>query len=381
MRVCLATGQYALPYSGVGTYARALAAGLLRLGIQVVVACPPSQCASVPGLDFLPVPFRRLPNHARWMGHAWAFSRRLRPLRDVDLVHFIDAREALWFRTRDIASVGTVHDYYFVDPGYYWRHRSRYPDWPTRLAYATIARALERVAYGKVHALIANSDATKTRVLHAYHPGGCMTTIHIGLDLAIDKGDAAGRNDSILFVGGNPYRKGLDRLVACLPYLAVPDAELWVAGTRIPSPMASLAIKNGLWPRIKRFGLVHGDALASLYRKAKVVALPGVTEAFGLVFMEAMAAGCAVVGPSDGGAGELIHDGKDGFLVPYEDDELLRGRLNELLTDDELRQHMVDAAAQTVAQFTPHRMAVQTREVYDAALNVRSPIRREGITS
>lgn len=370
VRVCLATGQYALPYSGVGTYAHALARGLDRMGIRVIVACPPDQCGTTSGMEFSPVPVRRLPRHARWIGHAWAFSRGLRALRDVDLVHFIDAREALWYRTQGIASVGTIHDYYFVEPRHYWSF-SRYPDWPLRAPYAAVARALERDAYRRVRALIANSDATRTRVAAAYHPPGPMTTIHIGLDLDMTRGETADRADSILFVGGNPYRKGLDRLVRCLPDLAVAHAELWVVGTEIPSRLRSWAMRQGVWPRIRSLGTLHGDALMSLYRHAKVLALPGVTEAFGLVFMEAMAAGCAVVGPADGGTRELIHDGESGYLVPHGDDGLLRVRLNALLTDDTLRRSMVARAGEAVARHTVERMSSQTRDVYDAVLKTQ----------
>jgi len=368
MRVCLATGQFATPYSGVGTYAKALATGLRRQGIQLVILCPPEQAEPGAGFEFVATPIMRLPGHARWLSHAHAFTRGLRDVSDVDLIHFLDAREAVWYAGRGAATVGSVHDYYFIDPMQYVRHRQRYPDWPLRASYALLARAMERAAYRRLDALIVNSEATNVRISSAYRLAGRLTTIHIGLDLLIPHPLHADRVDSVLFVGGNAYRKGLDRLIRCVPDLVPPHTELWVAGTRMPRRLSALALSYGAGPRVKHYGTIHGDALAALYRRAKVVALPGVTEAFGLVFMEAMAAGCAVLGPADGGASELIEDGVSGYLVPYDDDRLLRERLNTLLNDEGLRQRMAEAAARSLSGRTADRMTLETVKVYRSLL-------------
>jgi len=376
VKVCLATGQFASPYSGVGTYARALATGLRRQGIHVVILCPQEQIEPSSGFTFVPAPAMRLPGHAQWLSHAYAFSRGFSNVRDVDLVHFLDAREALWHVGRRVAAVGTVHDYYFTDPAQYWQHRQRYPDWQLRTAYSLIVRTLERAAYRKVDTLIANSEATNARVSAAYRLSGRLTTIHIGLDLTVISPLPTDRTDSVLFVGGNAYRKGLDRLIRCLPHLTPARTELWVAGTEVPRRLRTLAMTSGVWSRIRQHGAVNADTLATLYRGAKVLALPGVTEAFGLVFMEAMAAGCAVVGPADGGASEFVHDGVNGYLVPYDDDQLLRERLSVLLNDEECRRRMTESAASSLASHTVERMTSKTVQLYRSVLE-GWPLRRD----
>jgi glycosyltransferase involved in cell wall biosynthesis len=332
------------------------------------------------GFDFLSAPARHVPGHARWLGNAWAFKKALAAETGCEVVHFMDAREGLGYPRGRTRTVGTIHDYYFIRPSEYWRHRHRYPDWPIRLPYAMVARALERAAYRRLDGLIANSEATRARVSAAYRiPAGRFTTIYIGLEPPTGPGGiGVERCNAVLFVGGNPYRKGLDRLIRCLPNLGVPDVELWVAGARVPERLRNEAVRRGLADRIRELGRVDGDALRALYDRAKVVALPGVTEAFGLVFMEAMAAGCAVVGPVDGGAAELIEDGVNGYLVPHENDLLLQGRLRALLTDDQLRGRMAEAAARTLSGRTLGRMAVETGEAYEAVLGNRDRPGRHG---
>lgn len=374
MRICLVTGQFATPYSGVGTYARALATGMRAEGAEVRVACPGEQVDLALGFEFMPVSVRRVPGHARWVAHAWSFGRSLKGAGNADVVHFVDAREGLWY-AGSAPAVGTIHDYYFVDPVHFWRRRACYPDWRVRLAYAAVTRHLERRAYRTLCALIANSDCTRTRVASAYRLPNPVTTIHIGLPLQIVERDDDQRSDSVLFVGGNPSRKGLDRLIRCLPLLP-PPVELWIAGSTVPPAHEALARRLGVWSRVRQLGMVHGEALRSLYRQAKVLALPGITEAFGLVFMEAMASRCAVIGPTDGGAGELVEDGVTGYLVPYDDDDLLARRLTTLMTEHTVRCTMTDRAARALSRFSVETMAARTLHVYRTLLSPASGERK-----
>ncbi len=360
----LVTPQFRVSHSGIGTYARALATGLAREGVTVTVACPPGQIEPTPALRFVPVPVRTLPGHARWVAHALAFARVARD--EVDLIHFADAREALLCRA-PLPLVGTVHDYYFVDPSHYWRCRRHYPDWVARGAYASIVRILERAAYRRLTLLIANSRVTAERVEAAYGLTRPVVPIHIGVDLPIDT-SSDGRLDGVLFVGGNPYRKGLHRLVKALPRVGS-DTELLVAGTAMPARLLTLASRLGVRHRLRLLGALDTPSLRAWYRAAKVLALPGVTEAFGLVFMEAMASGCAVIGPRDGGAAELIADGVTGYLVPRDDDDMLVERLLFLLHDEDARHAMVERAASEVACRTAKPMVDRTLEAYHAALS------------
>ena len=64
----------------------------------------------------------------------------------------------------------------------------------------------------------------------------------------------------------------------------------------------------------------------------------GDVEGFGMVFLEANAAGKPVIGGRSGGTSEAILDGETGFLVDPSEDRELRDALRTLLNDDKLRQ-------------------------------------------
>jgi len=75
------------------------------------------------------------------------------------------------------------------------------------------------------------------------------------------------------------------------------------------------------------------EELRSCYARCEVFALPSKGEGFGLVFLEAMAAGKPVVGGAHGGTPDVVEDGVTGVLVPHGDAERLAGALEQLLVD------------------------------------------------
>jgi glycosyltransferase involved in cell wall biosynthesis len=302
---------------------------------------------------------------------AYDASRSLAALPSFDIVHFLDAREALFYRGGGRAMVGTVHDYYFSSPSLFWQQRAHYPDWMQRLCYATLVRALEPRAYRKANFLIMNSAATRQRISDTYRLAAEKSkTIYIGLEFETFDPTPCERRDAVLFVGGNPHRKGLHRLVRAVAYLRKrwPSLELWVVGTSLSRSLSKAASPLIAEGALKIFPVVSAETLKELYRSAQVFALPGLTEAFGLVFLEAMAHDCPVIGPEDGGAGEIIIDGKTGFLVSSDRDDLLLLRLSQYLTDSVLCREITEAARDRLRQFSPESMIQDTLSCYGRLL-------------
>jgi glycosyltransferase involved in cell wall biosynthesis len=106
-------------------------------------------------------------------------------------------------------------------------------------------------------------------------------------------------------------------------------------------------------------GGVLNDSLGPYYRAADVAVFPSVwQEPFGIVIVEAMARGCAVVATRSGGIPEIIESGKSGLLVERNDSDSLASALLKLLDDSALRQRLGDAARQRVENcFTWERVA------------------------
>ena len=107
-----------------------------------------------------------------------------------------------------------------------------------------------------------------------------------------------------------------------------------------------------------------------LLTHATVFACPSVYEPLGIVNLEAMACGTAVVGSRTGGIPEVVADGETGLLVPPGDPEALADALNVLLSDPGLARAMGQAGRKrAVAEFGWHAIAAQTADLYAELAN------------
>jgi len=112
------------------------------------------------------------------------------------------------------------------------------------------------------------------------------------------------------------------------------------------------------------------DDVASIYGALDVFVSASRVEPFGLVIVEAMAAGCAVVATETDGAREILEDGKTGRLAPRENPRALAAAVVEILTDENLRQNLgAKARRAAFERFGVERMAAETLKLYKEILN------------
>lgn len=149
--------------------------------------------------------------------------------------------------------------------------------------------------------------------------------------------------------------KGYDALLDIWPEVvaALPDAELVFVGDGDDRPRLEARIRNeGLAGSVRSLGLLSREQLRRAYADCRVFALPSRGEGFGIVFLEAMAAGRPCIG-SPGGAEDVIDPGRTGLIVDPTDDDALKRALLKLLLDDELcRQFGHAGAARAARQFS-----------------------------
>jgi starch synthase len=125
--------------------------------------------------------------------------------------------------------------------------------------------------------------------------------------------------------------------------------------------------------------MVNRPRMVRLLASASVFVCPSIYEPFGIVNVEAMGAGTAVVASAVGGIVEVVMDGETGRLVPYEKDDSGTGtprdrekfardfaaRVNEVATDTELSRRMGEAGrARAVEKFSWPSIAAETVELY-----------------
>lgn len=145
--------------------------------------------------------------------------------------------------------------------------------------------------------------------------------------------------------------KGVDELILALPTIrvTVPDVNLTVVGDGDDLPrLRQLARERGVGDIVTFSGRVSDADLHRYLDGADVFVLPSRQEGFGIVFLEAMAHGRAVVAGAHGGTPEVVLDGITGHLVPYGDSDALVAAVVSLLTDPLRRDAMGAAGAARV---------------------------------
>jgi len=176
----------------------------------------------------------------------------------------------------------------------------------------------------------------------------------------------------VLFVGRLIYYKGVDVLVRAM---AAVDADLVIVGTGpLHGELEALAASLGISERVTFVPPLPGPELAAHFRAADLFCLPSVarSEAFGLVQLEAHAAGVPVVSTRlTTGVPFVNQHGVTGLTVPPGDVEALASALDELVHDEALRASLgAHAYARVTTDFTVPRMVERTLEVYHEAIRL-----------
>jgi glycosyltransferase involved in cell wall biosynthesis len=368
-RILVVTQQLGPVRTGVGTYANHLVSGLRDRGFRMRVATFPEGIDTVSGVEFVRLERKRLdPTPGNWYSVARSVTRHIQP-GVADLVHFADAREALFYRG-DIPAVGTVHDAYALDsPRSPIKLRHYHPDWIRRGGYYATLRRCEAVAYRRLRFLLANSEDTRDKVVRGYGLNPKRTgTFRLGIERpgAVEAVPLDG-TPAVLFAGSNYFRKGLHVLIEAAHRTLgnLPGLRLHVAGTD-PNRAAidRLAGRLGVANRIRFHGRVPQDRLLGMMIAADALCMPSRTEGYGLVFLEAMSVGTPVIGSRCGGTRELIRHGENGLLVRPDDAIDLAHQVLRLHRDRRLRDRLVAGGRRAVALHTVDSMIDETLEVY-----------------
>jgi phosphatidylinositol alpha-1,6-mannosyltransferase len=171
----------------------------------------------------------------------------------------------------------------------------------------------------------------------------------------------------VLFIGGNMQRKGLPDLISAAPKILeeVPNTEFWVVGNDNAEPrMRKLCRDLRVEHRFRFLGRKTQSELAEIYARSDVFCMPSLSEAFGVVFLEAMSAGVPVIASRAGGVVEIVQDEVNGLLVNPGDQQEISRKILQLLRDEKLREHLREGGMETVQHFTVEKMMAETYEVY-----------------
>ena len=174
----------------------------------------------------------------------------------------------------------------------------------------------------------------------------------------------------VFALGRHVAQKGFDVLLRALKLLAARNSfcDLILAGDGVEqAALRSLAAELGLTERVLFTGRVNHGKVMSLFAGCRIFVLPSRHEPFGIVNLEAMAAGKPIVASWVGGVPEIVVEGENGLLVPPEEPEALATAIGRLLSDEALRQRLGANARERAKCFTWSKIAAEYMEVYEVA--------------
>lgn len=194
---------------------------------------------------------------------------------------------------------------------------------------------------------------------------GCVIPNGIRLADFEDERPLEERRPFILGIGRMVPQKGFDLLVEGFKRAGIADMHLVVAGDGPElAVLKELAAASGLNGRVHFPGKADRQTAAALFRECVFFVLPSRHEPFGIVNLEAMAAGKAVLATRVGGVPEVVLDGETGILVPPEDVDALAEGIRRLAGDPALRERLGAAGRERARLFSWDAVTERYLEVY-----------------
>ena len=207
---------------------------------------------------------------------------------------------------------------------------------------------LLRWAYKKADRIIAISQYTKKEILKKVNIQNIEVINHGVYFDNFFKKPVESKEKFILSIGALKYRKGYH---ISIPAFAMAKKEILdlkykIVGnqndTNYFDELKNLAMQHGVDKDIEFLSGLNDETLSELYCQAKLFILTSVNEGhhfegFGLVFLEAAAAGLPVIGTLDNGIEDAVKNGYNGLLVPQNDDKATASAIVKIMRDEEMK--------------------------------------------
>ena len=354
------------PYSldvpgGVQSHVLQLAEVMLARGQEVSVLAPASPDTALPDYvvsagKAIPIPYNGSVSRLQFSPAVHGRVRRWLTDGEFDVLHLHEPNApslSMWaLRVAEGPIVATFHTS------------------TTKSLTLTVFQGVLRPWHEKIVGRIAVSDVARRWQMEAL--GTDAVEIPNGVDVTalasappLDGYPRPGK--TVLFLGRyDEPRKGMAVLLEALPKVVerFDDVQLLVVGRGDEDQLRSQA--GELVENIRFLGLVDDAVKASAMRSADVYCAPNTGgESFGIVLVEAMAAGTAVVASDLDAFRGVLRDGEVGRLVPVGDAGALADALIAMLEDDALRERYVAAAREGVGRYDWSVVAGQIMRVYE----------------
>ena len=212
------------------------------------------------------------------------------------------------------------------------------------------------------------------RIYSTLHPGVDAAAFHVDdqARFSIRQRHNLGNSVILLTVGRLQRRKGQDMIIRALPLIKhhIPNVFYLIVGSGEEEKyLRDLAATLGVAENVVFVGSIGDDERAAYYAACDVFVMPNREidadiEGFGIVFLEAGAAGKPVIGGLSGGTADAIQDGITGLRVGGESASAIATAVIDLSIDTSRAQSMGRAGRQRVKDaFTWEKIVERTRHV------------------
>ncbi|GAA3763398.1 glycosyltransferase family 4 protein [Plantactinospora mayteni] len=376
---------------GLGRHVHALATALATAGHQVTVVTRHGEGAPVEayvdGVHVLrapedPVGFPlATPSLLAWtMAFNHTLTRTaLRAARtgDYDVIHAHDwlvAHTAINLADHlDIPLVTTIHA---TEAG---RHQGWLPDEMNRTIHS-----VEHWLGHESHRVITCSGYMRDQVNALFGlPAGHVEVVPNGVDdrawsaqpraVAAARKRYAGAGPLVGFAGRLVYEKGVQHLVHAVPRLRErhPEVRVVIAGDGpYKQELQDQARRLGLEQSVRFAGFMTERQLPAVLAATDATVVPSLYEPFGMVALEAAAAGAPLAVAATGGLAEIVEPGVTGVTFPHSDPDALAGAVDSLLGDEVFARRVARTARTMVTErYGWTSIAARTAAVYASAAN------------
>lgn len=178
---------------------------------------------------------------------------------------------------------------------------------------------------------------------------------------------------SVARLDASERQKGIDDVLKALHRLSskLPNVRYRIVGYGSDRErLEGIAKDLGIDDRVDFAGFVDDPELVELYKSCELFILPSAQEGFGLVFIEAMAAGKPVIAARAGAVPEVVVDGQTGVLVEYGDQAALADAIAHLCADPELCRRLGSAGRERfLERFSFERVMARFDELLEEVVS------------
>lgn len=382
MKIALVS-PYDFPYpGGVTEHIVGLAKTISQRGheVHILAACSGYQNVTVPNTQVItrrviPFPIGGTVARIGWSPRSYQRIKQLLQREAFEVIHLHEPLTPglTWLvlqQCRNLprtVTIGTFHAYH------------ERPNW-----FYSGGRSIFGKFFARLDALIAVSEAARDFADQMFPAD--YQVIPNGVDLArfarenskdtSFKQIATGPEVTILFVGRLDKRKGFETLLRAFIKLKAnfPHLRLKVAGPFAPPEAARYRplIPHLHATDIAFVGYVSPEGMSALYHSADIFCAPSLGfESFGVVLLEAMAAGLPIVTTDIAGYRSVLTAGQEGLLVPPERADLLAEALAYLIKNPHLRRAMGERGRQKAGEYSWDHIGDKILKLYHDTIEIK----------